>query len=209
VRQKKIFLESEGDLYFERNKNFVSKNLDYYSKKIFQILRNGKNNKILEIGCGKGELLNKLSKKKNYKLYGIDPSSKAIKFNVNKKLNLKKGTADKLKFKDNFFNVVIFGFCLYLIDKQLLFKVVSEADRILKSKGYIVIYDFFHEKSLTKKYSHNKKIKTHKMDFSKLFLSHPFYNLVFKKIGHHLDILRKSKSTKDNISFFIIRKNAK
>ena len=77
MRQKKIFLESEGDLYFERNKNFVSKNLDYYSKKIFQILRNGKNNKILEIGCGKGELLNKLSKKKNYKLYGIDHVGRA------------------------------------------------------------------------------------------------------------------------------------
>ena len=112
-----------------------------------------------------------------------------------------------MPFTDKYFDFVIFGFCLYLVDKDLLLKVVCEADRVLKFNGKIVIYDFYSKKSVVSRYSHNKLIRTHKMDFSKLFLTHPYYSIVFKKFGDHKDINKKPKVSKDLISLFILNKN--
>ena len=89
----------------------------------------------------------------------------------------------------------------------MLFKVVSEADRVLKFNGKILIYDFYSKKSVVSKYSHNKFVKTHKMDFSKLFVNHPFYRVIYKKFGDHLDINKMPKVQKDLISLFILNKN--
>lgn len=209
MSQKKTFLSNEGDSYFKRN--FLpheNKNHNLICQKILSLSKNKKKINILEIGCGGGDLLKKLyNLKKGFKLFGVDPSKKAIKSNNNKHIKLKRGTADKLPFIDKNFDFVIFGFCLYLVDKDLLFKVVSEADRVLKFSGKILIYDFYSEKSVVSKYSHNKLVKTHKMDFSKLFVNHPFYSIIYKKFGDHMDINKKPKVLKDLISLFILNKN--
>jgi ubiquinone/menaquinone biosynthesis C-methylase UbiE len=204
MKQKKIFLKIEGDRYYERNKNIFSKNLEFISKKIITYKKYGK---IIEIGCGDGHLLNKIYKKKRkYSLYGIDPSSQAIKNKFNKHLKLIRGTADNIKFRNNFFDIVIFGFCLYLIDLNLLFKVMFEADRVLKKNGIIVIYDFYNNKSIFKNYAHNKSITTHKMNFSKLFLVNPNYKLIYKKVGDHENILKKSKYPDNKVALFFLQK---
>ena len=59
-----------------------------------------------------------------------------------KKLNLKVGSSDNLDFDDLFFDVIILGFCLYLVDRNLIFKTVSEIDRTLKEGGILIINDF-------------------------------------------------------------------
>jgi ubiquinone/menaquinone biosynthesis C-methylase UbiE len=202
--QKKIFLQSEGDRYYQRNKNSISNNLEFISKKIITIENC---NKILEIGCGEGHLLNNIyKKKKECSLYGIDPSSQAIKNKCNKHLKLKKGTADNLEYRNNFFDIIIFGFCFYLIDLNLLFKVVFEADRVLKKGGVIIIYDFYNKRSIFKKYFHNKSITTHKMNFSSLFLVNPNYKLIYKKVGDHENILRKSRYSDNKVALFFLKK---
>lgn len=207
MKQKKLFLLKEGDSYFQRNKFSVSKNLHFINNLIFKLLK--KKSKILEIGCGKGDLLNLLSRNSQYKIFGIDPSKKALKFNKNIKIFLKRGTADNLQFPDNSFNLVIFGFCLYLVDKNLLLKVAAEANRVLKNNGYLIIYDFFNNKSLEVNYSHNKNIKTHKMDYSSLFSWHPYYEIVFKKFGDVEDINKQARLKKNTISVFVFKKNEK
>ena len=58
------------------------------------------------------------SKKNNYKLNSI-----------------KIGTAEKLPFEENYFDILIFGFCLYLTDSEDLFKISSEAYRVTKKVG--------------------------------------------------------------------------
>ena len=202
--QKKIFLKTEGNRYYERNKNIFSKNLEFISKKIITYKKYAK---ILEIGCGEGHLLNKIyQKKREHNLYGIDPSSQAIKNKCNKHLKLIRGTADNLKYRNNFFDIVIFGFCLYLIDSNLLFKVIFEADRVLKKNGIIVIYDFYNNKSIFKNYIHNKSITIHKMNFSKLFLVNPNYELIYKKVGDHENILKKSKYPDNKVALFFLQK---
>ena len=162
------------------NKNFKNEKLtktilDIYKKKKI------KNNtgSIIEIGCGNGSRLEFLSKKiikKNF--YGIDPSSFAIREAKNKKIRAFVGTADKTPFKDRSFEMVIFGFCLYLVDDDDLFNVIREADRILNKKGILIIYDFYDHELKYKLYKHDKKIKSRHMDYKKLFLYHPSYKLI-------------------------------
>ncbi len=210
MSQKKIFLSNEGDSYYKRNffLHRENKNHNLICQKILRLSNNKKKINVLEIGCGKGDLLKKLySLKKNLKLFGLDPSNQAVKSNNNKYIKLKRGTADELPFTDKYFDFVIFGFCLYLVDKDLLLKVVCEADRVLKFNGKIVIYDFYSKKSVVSRYSHNKLIRTHKMDFSKLFLTHPYYSIVFKKFADHKHINTKPTVSKDLISLFILNKN--
>ena len=76
--------------------------------------------------------------------YGIDPSSKDIEDgkSIYPNNSFQVGTADNLPFDDDSFDMVIFGFCLYLCDRKDLFKIAYEADRCLKNKGTLVIKDF-------------------------------------------------------------------
>ena len=55
------------------------------------------------------------------------------------------GTADHIPLKKR--NLIsLFWFCLYLIDDEDLFKVISEVLIVLNQKGHIVIYDFIVKK---------------------------------------------------------------
>ena len=183
--QKKNFLKSEADRMFLRNKEKSFKK-NYSKDEIFLLLNNKikKNNKynILEIGCAGGDRLIFLKKsfpKCNF--FGIDPSRKAIKENKKKHINLKVGCADKLPYLDGKFDIVIFGFCLYLCDNEDLFKIGSETYRVTKSKSLIIIKDFIQSRVKYNKYSHLKNILSRKMDYISMFTWHPNIKLISHK----------------------------
>lgn len=187
--QKKIFLTSEGDQWHLRN------NCQRKRESIWEILYKrlgalplpeGKKN-ILEIGCSDGSRLNNLYMATDSECFGIDPSQKAISTGREKfpALHLKIGTADVLQFPDAMFHFVIFGFCLYLCDRNDLFLIAKEADRVLKRGGYIVIIDFFSHFCYMNTYSHCDGIYSYKMDYSKMFLWHPDYCLVDTYAANH------------------------
>lgn len=182
IQQKKIFLKSEANKFFKRNIERLNKT-NYKNHKIvieLQKYLKSKKNKInlLEIGCCDAGLINFISQKYNkIECYGVDPSSLALKLQKNSDLKLKIGTADKLLFKKNFFDIVIYNFCLYLCDNDDLIKIVSEADRVLKKNGMIFILDFYHKNIKYIKYIHRKNIYSRKMNYSKLFTWHPNYQL--------------------------------
>ena len=177
---KKYFLKKGGDDYFFRNKNKI---INFKNELLSKVIIDNLNNKlvnVLEVGCSDGSRLLYLSKKyKKINFFGIDPSSAALK---NKKIFLKKGTADQLPFKKNFFDIIIYGFCLYLTDNQDLIKIVYEADRVLKKNGIIVILDFYSKKVKYREFSHKPGHYVRKMDYSKLFSWSPNYKILsFKK----------------------------
>lgn len=197
--QKKKFLSTEGDEMYKRNEKFYENNdtdNDFLAQKILQIFKKKKlknKSKILEIGCGDAYRLKYLSKKlKLNKIYGIDPSKKAIKKANSSKVIAKVGTADCLPFKNKQFDIVVFGFCLYLIDDEDLFRVIQEADRVLKNNGYIVIYDFYSIKVKYKSYKHCKDLKSRHMNYKNFFTIHPLYKL----ISENIFLYEKSNSTK-------------
>ena len=109
MKQKKIFLNKEGDRMFKRNLNRHLGNCKDINSFIPLIKDK---DKILEIGTSDGTKLDYLSRKipsLNLSLFGIDPSYESINSGSQKypNLNLKQGTSDQIEFDDNYFNIVI------------------------------------------------------------------------------------------------------
>ena len=208
MSQKQIFLQGEGDKWFERN--LTNQNLNNnIQDPVLQIIKelNLDYSSVLEVGCSNGYRLNYL-KKNGAKLYGIDPSKKAIDNGLKnfENLLLSQGTADQLNFDDDKFDLLIFGFCLYLVDKDDLFKVSSEANRVLKNNGAIIIYDFEPAKEYFKEYHHKKGVLTHKMDYSKMFTWSQNYFLRYKQIFNHNKQITDIHEEDSRVSINILQK---
>jgi ubiquinone/menaquinone biosynthesis C-methylase UbiE len=182
--QKKIFRESEANNWYNRNKQaarFIQK-ADLIVDNIHKYQLKPK--RILEIGCSGALKLDYLSNQIGAECYGIDPSSKAIEEAKQKfpHLNLNIGTADNLEFENEFFDIVIFGFCLYLCDREDLFKIAYEADRCLKKGGFLFIKDHSTEIPYKNKYAHAEGLFSYKMNYPQMFLWNPAYSLITHEV---------------------------
>lgn len=199
--QKKVFLNSEADQWFLRNKDYLlNKEIRPYPLSPILDLTNNYNLnlKIAEIGSSIGHNLNYFMNNSKSKLecIGIEPSRLAIE--TGKKLYPEilfyQGTADDLNFiKDESLDIIVLGFCLYLVDRALLSCIVREIDKKLKMNGKVVIFDFDSKFPQVNEYKHFNGVFSYKMDYSQLFLSLPNYFLIEKKSwshdgdGFHLD----------------------
>jgi ubiquinone/menaquinone biosynthesis C-methylase UbiE len=119
-------------------------------------------------------------------LVGIDPSRSAISSGLNQfiDLDLRVGTADALPQGETF-DAVIIGFCLYLCDRDLLSKIVSEVDRVLKDQGVLILIDFDPPHPRRRKYRHRDGVWTYKMDYSLIFSALPHFILTSKTSMSH------------------------
>lgn len=126
MSQEFEFLNGEDDKWFQRNKQTLeNRTFDYPTSIIMRTLQNHTDNinSILEIGCNNCTKINDWANHLNAKGFGVDPSQSAIlegqiKY---KHLELSQGTATKLPFSNDFFDLVFFGFCLYLLDRKDIF----------------------------------------------------------------------------------------
>ena len=184
--QKQVFLDLEGDRYFQRNKEALDagrggQDLALYEKYMERGAR------VLEIGCANGRNLEYFVRSRGIAASGIDPSELAVQQGRTRApyLELSVGTADALPYPDAHFDFVLFGFCLYLVDRPLLSKVVSEADRVLRDSGYMGITDFDVSTPLRRPYQHCKGLHSYKYDYSRLFLAFPHFSLVEKLAFSH------------------------
>jgi len=188
MNQKEIFLSGEGNAWFQRNNKKIIEagDADIVLKAIkFAELSNPL--RVLEIGCADGTRLELLKQYfKNSEYYGLDPSEDAIKIGKEKyKFNLQVGTADILPFEENYFDLMLFGFSLYLCDRKDLFKIAYEADRCLCNNGYLIIKDFQPPFPYRNAYIHYKGISSYKMDYSKMFTWNPAYTEICRIISGH------------------------
>ena len=192
-KQKEIFLETEGNSWFDRNHKAVQEreiNLQFpiiqgLSKCLDKKAPNG-NKQLLEIGCGEGKTLHWIAENFGLQCYGVEPSKKAVELANTKDVQVIRGTADVLDFENKKFDFVVFGFCLYLCDRSDLFQIAKETDRVLKQNGYIIIRDFYSPEPFAQEYHHRSGIFSYKMDYRKLFDWHPDYECFFHEIdkGH-------------------------
>ncbi len=208
--QKEIFGDTEGDKYYERNKlkhdGMVSTDEDPIVQGIVHMGLSPKS--ILEIGCSDGWRLDRLYNMYPSTCFGIDPSEKAVQEGRDKwpQLKLIKGTADELPYKNKLFDMIIFGFCLYLCDRNDLFKIAYEADRALMDTGHVVIYDFHPSFPYKNHYTHYQGLSSYKMNYSLLFLWNPSYKLKYQKVLFHPPL--KEGTDDDVVSVIIIEKNS-
>lgn len=181
--QKDVFLADEADQWFERNKLALSP--DRSDNVVEAISAAGiRPRSVLEIGCANGWRLNRLHQLFGAACVGVDPSSKAITQGIETfpGLDLRVGSADELPGDAGEYDLVIFGFCFYLIDPILHFRCVAEADRVLLDNGFLVISDFLAPIPYHNVYSHREGVRSFKLDFSRYFLAHPAYNLIYRAL---------------------------
>ena len=188
--QKNTFLKSEGDSWFNRNQKALSeRSLPDQDRLLLELLELPlqPNMQVLEIGCGSGERLVWLKENLGLKCSGIDPSAQAVEVARSNGIQSYQGTADSLPFENDCFDILIFGFCLYLCDRNDLCQIVQEADRVLKNPSWLVILDFFTPSHISRPYHHLPDISTYKMDYRTLFDWHPAYVCMTHKVRHHID----------------------
>jgi SAM-dependent methyltransferase len=189
TKQRDIFLGGEGDAYFRRNAPAYATQEAGRTSLPLQVLKHyvqpGK--RVLEIGCANGLNLEALRRQAGCVGSGVDPSADAVEAGKRDfpSLDLHRATADALPFADASFDLVWFGFCLYVTDRALLPRVVAEADRVLKDGGFLAIVDFDPGAPMKRRYHHADGITTYKSDYARMILGFPQYVLVEKRSFSH------------------------
>ena len=178
--QEEAFLSGEGDAYHRRNRG-ASIAREHWFALLSGVwdrlpLRPGR---ILEIGCGAGENLAFLRDRYGLECHGVDPSREAVEEGVQRHpgLNLSVGIASKLPHGDGEFDCLLFGFCLYLCDRNALFAIAAEADRVLRPDGIVLILDFSPPFPYRNAYAHRPGLYSYKMRYRDMFLWNPAYSL--------------------------------
>ena len=174
-KQKEMFLEDEGDNWFERNSEEEATH--EIEIKLLPYLQRINPRQLLEIGCGTGVRLDFLSKHMpNCSFWGVDPAQKATE-HEHATYSVLRATADELPFENSQFDIVLVGFCLTYCDVEDFFKIASEIDRVLNDKGMLVIIDFEPPFEYQNPYAYREGMWTTKMQFRNMFCWHPSYTL--------------------------------
>lgn len=178
-----------GDHYYMRNRDdFGKKDIDPVLKMMESV--NLRPTSVLEIGCANGWRLKKIKELYGCHVRGIDPSTKAIQ-DGQKDLgdDLQIGVAHKIPFADGSFDMVIFGYFLFLCEPDSWFQIIGEANRVLVNKGHIIHYDYISARPLVWSYAPAEATLEEKdclawiYDHSKIWLSHPGYSLIAEGTG--------------------------
>lgn len=215
LTQSSIFLASEGDGWFNRNRQALHQKTGHHETGIVKrALEPFKPEikKILEIGCSNGVKLKDLCEFFDAKGEGIDPSADAIAHGnqafsdeKSKAVNLQVATASRLPFKDTAFDLVYFGFCLYLVDRSEVLQAVAEADRVLKNGGFLAILDFDPTHRHKRSYIHQPGLFSYKTAHQDFFTTGGHYYLVAKESFSHATPYF-SKDSDERVSMCILYK---
>ena len=187
MNQANVFLNGEGDAWFQRNHEANEPPVIKHSRRMLGdwIEENCKNiENILEIGAGSGYPLAYLAELSKSTGVGIEPSTRAIE-NWEKRQHMKtanveliKGVASDLPFDNSTFDIVGFGFCLYLVDRSDLYKAIREADRVLRIGGYMYIEDFDPISRYAKTYKHKKGVNSYKDKYFRYISDGGCYSII-------------------------------
>jgi len=189
-RQRDVFLSGEGDAWFQRNssvENMTSTSDDILLQALLELpLLKGAGTVVAEVGCGSGLRLKALETRNGWQVYGLDPSRHAVAALSEIGVEAHVGTAEKLPWQDNSIDLLIFGFCLYLCDRDDLFQICAEAHRVLKSESWLAILDFWSPHHRSNPYHHKQGVRSFKSNVPAMFCWHPSYILTDHKVRHHV-----------------------
>ena len=147
-------MESKKNVFKENSKMNYNKQAGIYDEKgdgkfvapmygeIINRVINANPKKILDVGCGTGNVLIKLSSNEELSLYGLDISENMIgiaKKNLGNKAELKVGDSEYMPWEDNSFDVIVCNASFHHYPNPE--KVLLEMRRVLKSKGTLIIGD--------------------------------------------------------------------
>jgi ubiquinone/menaquinone biosynthesis C-methylase UbiE len=115
---------------------------DHFIKSLFKKVE-FKGQYVLEIGCGDGARTSQFGQMRGVKIEAIDPDEKSIAYakenNYDDDINYQVAKAEALPFSEKTFDIVIFTLSLHHINSGK--KALTEACRVLKNKGTIVVIE--------------------------------------------------------------------
>lgn len=147
--RKSIMPHFSGDVYsryLAGTYDFLTKLTGWKRMMRSHILRGLEPGKLLDIGCGTGQVL-EMARKRGFELYGIDPSEGMLDiarqtYPELKAARLVQTTADKLPFNDASFDCAIASGSMAYVPNMA--ETASEIARILKPGGVLRIIEHTH-----------------------------------------------------------------
>lgn len=192
MRQADVFLNSEGDAWLERNRERLGKR-DPISDVLEKM--NIRPRRALEIGCADGWRLERLRNTYGCDVFGAEPSRQAGLEAAARRIPVVQCTAATLAVPGPF-DLVIYGFCLYLADPSEWLRIAAEGDGVLVAGGHLVIHDFAAiARPFACPYEHRDGIMSYHFDFAGLWLGSPLYHVIARQMvgdGEMVTVLKKS-----------------
>ncbi len=194
MKQDTVFLNGEGNAWYLRNKDKISNPI---IPRVLAELPLPENPTILEVGCGEGRTIAHLQRKFKATAFGLDVSALAIAAakSMHDNVTFVHGSAmDAYPLAINDADLILFGFCLYVLDREDLMSLVAVTDRALNEGGYLAIHDFHPAKPQKVPYHHKEGLFSYKMRYADLWLANPAYEWfdeTWTADGEALTIIRK------------------
>lgn len=189
--QRDMFLRHEADAFHSRNRVDATALQDRIdADPLLDAFRKAElaPKRVLEIGAGDGWRLEALRRRNPVDLaVGIEPSRGACAEGMRRfpQVRLTCGTAEALPFGDRSFDLVILGFFLYVVDRDDLFRVAAEADRLVAEGGVVAILDFHPERPTRRPYRDVPACYSYKMNYGSMFDWNPAYRRTHHALSTH------------------------
>jgi len=119
------------------SRHYLEKRVDFFSRYLRP------NFKILDVGCGTGKIIVKLSENSNLKVYGCDSSLEMLK-NISNRSNLQITCclSDRLPYMVDTFDLIIsVAVFHHLSSKEVALRTIHDMIRVVKKGGRIIIWD--------------------------------------------------------------------
>jgi SAM-dependent methyltransferase len=214
MTQDNIFLHSEGNRWFTRNKPALIDQQRLEHDPVLKVLELAgiKPASVLEIGASNGYRLDELQTRFNCPATAVEPSQEAITDGQARypKITFRQGIASALPLTDDEqFDLVIINFVFHWVDRATLLRSVAETDRVLKDGGYLIIGDFYPAYPERVLYHHlpEEDVWTYKQNYGDIFLASHLYDLVaFLTFDHASHQVRPMIDPKDRTYVALLQK---
>lgn len=210
--QAEIFVASEADRWFERNKQTLAgfDPENDFPVKLMELYRLRPRN-VLEVGAANGFRLAAIHARYGSRVVGVELSGEAVRDGKARfpHVELVRGAAHAIPVKQSF-DLVIVNFTFHWIDRALLLASVAEIDRVLRDRGFLIIGDFYPKNFVKVRYHHvpTPTVYTYKQEYAAIFLASGLYHQVCLLAGDHSSkALIAEVSEGERIGAWLLRKD--
>jgi SAM-dependent methyltransferase len=211
MSQDSVFLQSEGDRWFERNYQALD-GFDAAVDLPFRLmdLYNLRPRSVLEIGAANGFRLAAIHRRSGARVVAVEPSEQAL-LDGQKRfpfITFIRAVASAVPLSE-VFDLVIVNFVFHWIDRQCLLRAVAEADRLVRAGGHLLIGDFHPANRLSVRYHHleDGALYTFKQNYAATFLASGLYHPVgLLTADHNQRKLHFAVAENDRISAWLLQK---
>lgn len=210
--QTRVFIEGEGDRWFERNRHALLQ-ADWTIDAPLRLLDAHalQPAHVLEVGAANGYRLAALRARFGCEACGIDASAAAVADGMARfpGVHLQTAPSHSIPFADSAFDLVIANFVLHWVDRALLLRTLAEIDRVLVDGGHLLIGDFLPDEPTRRPYHHlpGRDVYTYKQDYAAAFLATHCYESVGMLSGAHSpDVPAAAVTGRDRIGTHLLRK---